>query len=100
MLIGLAGVGGQQAVPQTAVDALAGFAVVAAQLDEGLAGKGVVTLDACIAEHGDDAVLFWADVLEQGDGSVGHLVVVGHLASCIEERRDGAKQRPCQGMGG
>ena len=51
-------------MPQAAVDALAGLAVVAAQLDEGLAGEGILTLDAGIAEHGHDAVLLGADVLE------------------------------------
>ena len=79
-------------MPKTAVDALARLAVVAAQLDKGLAGQGVVTLDAGIAKHGDDAVLLGADVLEQGDGAVGHPVVVGHLATGVVEWGNGVDE--------
>ena len=79
------GVGGQQAVSQPAVDALAGLAVVAAQLDEGLAGQCIVTLDASSLEHRHDAVLLGTDVLEQGNGAVGHLVVVGQFSVSVIE---------------
>ena len=79
------GVGGQQAVSQAAVDALSGFAVVAAQLDQGLARQGVLAFDASRLEHRHDAVLLGADVFEQGDGAVRHLVVVGHLPTGIVE---------------
>ena len=79
------GVGGQEAVAQAAVDALSGFTVVATQLDEGLAGKGVLAFDASRLEHRHDAVLLGTDVLEQGDGAVRHLVVVGHLPAGIVE---------------
>ena len=83
-----AGVGGEQAVAQAAVDTLACFAIVAAQLDERLAGERVVATYASPAEHRHDAVLFGTDILEQGDGTVGHLVVVSQFATGIIEWGD------------
>ena len=53
----MASIGGEEAVADAAVDAFAGLAVVAAQLDKGLAGEGVVALEPGGTEHGDDAVL-------------------------------------------
>ena len=88
----LAGVTGEQTVPQAAVDALAGLAVVASQLDQGLTRQRVLTLDAGGPEHRHDAVLLGTEVLEQGDGAVGHRVVVGHLAAGVVERGDGVDE--------
>lgn len=81
----MARVGGEEAVAQTAVDAFAGLTIVATQLNEGLAGERVLTLDAGFAKEGDNAVLFRAQVLKQGYGAVGHLVVIIHLATGIIE---------------
>ena len=81
-----AGVGGEgeQPVPDFAVEALAGFAVLPAQFDEGLRGEGVATGDAGEGELLHYCVVFGAQAFEQGYCSVGEGVVVEHFGAGVE----------------
>ena len=57
---------------EAAVEAFAGFAVVAAELEEGLAGEGAVAVYAALAEEACDIVLLGREGVEYVDGALLH----------------------------
>ena len=64
-----------------AIDALAGLAILALELDQGLRGERVGAVDAGIGELVDDSVALALEALEQGDGLVGEPALAGDLAT-------------------
>lgn len=80
------GAGGEEAMAQAAVEALPRLAIVALQLYERLAGKGVVAAYAGGGKAADDVVALGRKAVEHVDGTLEGIGATGEQAPGIEQR--------------